>query len=59
MMAIFMLSKNLSICVKATELCFMGDYITAWLKGKRVAIFRKSEVIGCWLDRSVSDGKVY
>ena len=55
----FMLSEKLTICVKATELCIKGDCITAWLDGKRVAIFRTSEVIGCWLDGSVSNAKVY
>lgn len=50
MMAKFMLSENLFVLVKATEISHSDGYIYAWDGEDIVAIFRESEVIGCWLE---------
>ena len=59
-MATFMLSKNEMVNICATEISMDGDYISAWMNDKQVAIFKASEVVGCWLEeeRKVHDGKV-
>lgn len=59
-MAVFSLKENLTICVRATEIDIEGEYIVAWDDDKRVAIFRASEVIGCWIEneRKCIDGRV-
>ena len=49
-MAMFLLNAELTICVSATEICTEGEYVVAWNDDKQVAIFRASEIIGCWLD---------
>lgn len=57
-MATFMLSKNEMVNICATEISMEGDYISAWDEEKRVAIFRASEVIGCWLEKGgLRDGR--
>ena len=59
-MAAFMLNEREMVSIRATEISMEGDYISAWNEDKRVAIFRASEVIGCWLETGgISDGKVY
>lgn len=59
-MAVFLLKENVTRCVRATEIDIEGEYIVAWDDDKRVAIFRASEVIGCWIDyeRKCIDGRV-
>lgn len=56
MTAMFMLNEHLTICVQATEISQHDGYVIAWDDDKQVAIFRASEVIGCWLDGSVNNG---
>lgn len=58
-MAMFMLSGSVTICVKATELSHADSQIIAWDGEDIVAIFRESELIGCWLERVVDDGTIY
>lgn len=54
-MAMFMLSEQITICVKATEISHKDGYVFAWNGENVVAIFKASELIGCWLEGSVSD----
>lgn len=49
-MATFMISHNESVSVPATEICLENEYFTAWDGETRTAIFRASEIIGCWLE---------
>ena len=56
-MAMFMLNPNVTICVKATELSHADSHIIAWDGEDIVAIFKESELIGCWLERVDEDGK--
>jgi hypothetical protein len=60
-MATFMLNEREMIRICATKISMDGDYISAWMNDKQVAIFKASEVVGCWLEeeRKVHDGKVY
>lgn len=60
-MATFMLNEREMISIRATEISMDGNYISAWMNDKQVAIFKASEVVGCWLEeeRKVYDGKVY
>ena len=54
-MAMFMLSEQFTLCVKATEISHKDGYVFAWNGENVVAIFKASELIGCWLEGSVSD----
>lgn len=57
-MATFLLNERERVCIRATEISMDGDYISAWDEEKRVAIFRASEVIGCWLEKGgLCDGR--
>ena len=61
-MAVFRLNENLSVLIDdATELRLEGDYISAWNNKKMIAIFKASEVVGCWIEceKVMIDGKVY
>ena len=51
----FMLSEKLTICIQATEIALQGDFVSAWLGETQVAIFRASEVIGCWIERKTDN----
>ena len=59
-MAVFMLSENQTIHIQATEISHNDGYVVAWYDEDVVAMFRASEIIGCWLDkeRSIKDGRV-
>jgi hypothetical protein len=54
-----MLNENLTICVKATKITYEKEFIVAWWEQKPTAMFKSSEVIGCWLEGVCFDGKVY
>ena len=49
-MAVLMLKNNHFIHIKATEIRLAGEYVNILRNKKLVAIFRGSEIIGCWLD---------
>jgi Zn-dependent alcohol dehydrogenase len=46
----FMLNEHTTINVVATEIDVRDDFVVAWLDDKVVAAFRKSDIVGCWLD---------
>ena len=49
-MALFMVNEKITVCVQATEISHNDGYILAWFGEDIVAMFRESEIIGCWLD---------
>ena len=51
-MACFMLKDNMVIKVDATEISHTDGFIIAWRYEDVVAMFRASEIVGCWLERS-------
>lgn len=50
-MAVFMISEERMVSVEATEISHSEGCIIAWKYEDVVAIFRDSEVIGCWIER--------
>ena len=50
-MATFMISEDRMISLEATEISQSDDYIIAWKYEDVVAMFRASEIIGCWIER--------
>lgn len=59
MRVVCMLSNGRSIVIRATELSLKANCIIARLNGKKVAVFRISEIMACWLEGSELDIKTW
>ena len=51
MIAHFMINEHEMISLEATEISHSEGYIIAWKYEDVVAMFRASEIIGCWIER--------
>ena len=51
-MATFIMSNNV-ICVKADKLTYENEGVIAWLGDKVSAVFKLSELLGCYLEEAM------